>query len=574
MKRHLWSMSLIGLTLLALAQCLYAEDWVCKGGDVDCLRNAIKEANGNGEANTVTLEAGSYILTTADPATEGEESGVVVNGRLVMIGAGDANTFIERKATAASRFRVMEVTEKGSLRVEGLTIRGGAARGDGGGILNRGELQLHNSAVEKNTAAGGGGGLAVVDDGKALLWGTIVARNTAEGPGPACVGPVISLGNNIFDYPCTPTPRADDLTLVPEDYSADLLSQPSGTGGTAVASSRFAFATSKASGRIYGFTIDASGRMSANGSVAACNGPVGLAIDHTRQWLWAACADKLFQVVGFKIDANGQLTRQQQVVVDGAPSAVAVAPSNFKLYVTKSLALPVVSGPDHVSYTLQQYTINQKTGLLTFDEEQRTQGADPDAVVSTPQGDFVLVANTTGNDIKIFRANPFTGGITAAGGLTLTGRSPTSLAFTPQGDLLMVGCERDGVYMYALDHSSGQLTLVDHRGSFAAGVGVSPDGSSAIVTWWDQPHTVTAYTIDYAAKKLVLRQTIVDTGGEPSTHNGSVQFKDSATFYVANIRSQGNQPGNVQRYTMDRIKVTAQEYLSAGLQTAALAIAK
>src|SRR5439155_15800377 len=50
MKRYLWSMSLIGLALLACAQSLYAADWPC--GDVACLINAIKEANGNGEANT------------------------------------------------------------------------------------------------------------------------------------------------------------------------------------------------------------------------------------------------------------------------------------------------------------------------------------------------------------------------------------------------------------------------------------------------------------------------------------------------------------------------------------------
>jgi 6-phosphogluconolactonase (cycloisomerase 2 family) len=570
MKRYLWSLSLIGLALLAFAQSLYAADWPC--GDVACLINAIKEANGNGEANTITLRAGHYILTTADAATG---SGVVVAGTMDIESEDPEHpedTVLERAPTAPP-FRLVYVGQTGNLTVTGVTIKGGKTSDLGGGILSAGASHLRSIDVVGN-AARAGGGLATAREGMITLWSTIVAGNTAEETDPGCHGKlssVISLGNNLTDDPtgCNPTLRADDLNL-----GADPLSQPSGTGGPAVASSRFAFATSKASGMIFGFTIDASGRMSANGSVAACNGPVGLATDHTRQWLYVACGDKPFEVVVFRIDAAGRLTLQQKVPVSGAPSAVAVAQSNCCLYVTKSLALPVVAGPDQVSFTLQRYMINRSDGQLTFAEEQRTQGADPDAVVQSPQGDYTITANASGNDLMTFRTDPISGQMTVVE-LTPTGRTPTSLAFTSQGDLLMVGCERDGVYMYALNHSSGHLTLVDHQGSFAAGVGVSPDGASLIATYWDDK-TVVAYTIDHTVQKLVRRQIVADTGGEPSTYNGSVMFNDSGTFYVVNIHDQtGYKAGDVQRYTMDSLgKVTAQEYLSAGLQPAALAIAK
>jgi 6-phosphogluconolactonase (cycloisomerase 2 family) len=583
MKPHLWSMSLIGLALLALTQSLYAADWTC--GDVDCLRNAIKEANGNGEANTLRLEAGHYILMMAHPTAEGEESGLSVTGTIHITGADPEHpeqTVLERAATDPP-FRLVYVARTGNLTIEGLTISGGRTSSLGGGILIEGELHLRNIDMVGN-AARAGGGFATNVEGKVTLWSTIVARNTAEETGPAChqdkLGSVISLGNNLIDDPtgCNLALRADDLTWVSNDgYGADLLNQPSGTGGPAVAAPRVAFVTNTAPGTISQYTIDASGRMSANGSVAACQEPVGLAIDNTHRWLYVACSGKSFQIAVFRIESTGGLTLLQRMPVSGSPSAVAVHPSNCCLYVTKSLALPVEAGgsPGSTSFTLQRYTIDPPTGLLAFAEEQRTQGADPDVVVVAPQGDLAFVGNTSGASVMTFRTDPISGRMTPIG-LTPTGDSPTSMVVTPQGDLLIVGCKsKYGVYMYAIDRPSGRLTQVYHTGSFAAGLGVSPDGASLMATYWDDK-TVVVYTIDHAARKLVLRQTVVDTGGRPSTFNGSVMFNGVGSFYVVNsVNQTGYQAGNVQRFTVDAAgKVMAQEYVPAGYQAAALATAK
>src|SRR5712692_11050908 len=54
------------LSLVSLAPTSQAADFTCAAGDVACLIDAINQANANGEVNTITLEAGTYPLTTAD----------------------------------------------------------------------------------------------------------------------------------------------------------------------------------------------------------------------------------------------------------------------------------------------------------------------------------------------------------------------------------------------------------------------------------------------------------------------------------------------------------------------------
>jgi hypothetical protein len=47
------------LALVSLAHPGHAADLACAAGDVACLITAITTANANGEANTITLEAGT-----------------------------------------------------------------------------------------------------------------------------------------------------------------------------------------------------------------------------------------------------------------------------------------------------------------------------------------------------------------------------------------------------------------------------------------------------------------------------------------------------------------------------------
>jgi 6-phosphogluconolactonase (cycloisomerase 2 family) len=200
---------------------------------------------------------------------------------------------------------------------------------------------------------------------------------------------------------------------------------------------RFAYVASKASNRVYGYTIDAAtGALMENSSVPACRGPVALTANRTGRWLYVVCGDS-FEVWVFTVGATGQLALLQTMPVYGDPEAGAIAPSDCCLYVTKNLA---GAGPLTTSFTLQRYTINATTGELAFAEEQRTQGANPDAVAVSPQGDYVFVANFSGGasstyaggNVMTFRANPSTGAMTPVG-LVQTGVAPVSLEVDPSG---------------------------------------------------------------------------------------------------------------------------------------------
>ena len=59
------------LSLVSLVPLGQAADFACASGDVACLIDAINQANANGEANTITLEAGTYTLTAAADNTGG-----------------------------------------------------------------------------------------------------------------------------------------------------------------------------------------------------------------------------------------------------------------------------------------------------------------------------------------------------------------------------------------------------------------------------------------------------------------------------------------------------------------------
>ena len=69
-------------TLLLAALVVYAlvsarpgeaADFSCRNGDVACLITAINMANANGQANTITLKAGTYTLTAVNNNTDGRQ---------------------------------------------------------------------------------------------------------------------------------------------------------------------------------------------------------------------------------------------------------------------------------------------------------------------------------------------------------------------------------------------------------------------------------------------------------------------------------------------------------------------
>jgi hypothetical protein len=121
--------------VLALSPRVHAAKFTCPAGDVACLIDAINTANANGEANTITLEAGTYTLTAVDNTTIGiGPSGLpLVTSALTLRGAGAEATSIARDASSPS-FRLVTIAAEGILTFEKLTLQGG---GGGGGAFPR-----------------------------------------------------------------------------------------------------------------------------------------------------------------------------------------------------------------------------------------------------------------------------------------------------------------------------------------------------------------------------------------------------------------------------------------------------
>src|SRR5262249_52937035 len=142
-----------------LAPPSQAADFACAAGDVACLIDAINQANANGEANTITLEAGTYTLTAVDNDTDGFNGLPSVTSTLTVQGAGADATIIEGSAAG----RLVHIAAAGILTLDRLTLQGGHVEVPGGsGILNRGTLTLQHSTVAHNGVGvnlGSGGGI-------------------------------------------------------------------------------------------------------------------------------------------------------------------------------------------------------------------------------------------------------------------------------------------------------------------------------------------------------------------------------------------------------------------------------
>jgi hypothetical protein len=165
-----------------LPRAVPAAEFACAGGDVACLIAAITAANANGEANTITLAAGTYTLTAVNNTTVDGPNGLpsITSPLTIMgadipagvgnitiglgnitvgqnpgtgVGVGNLNppTIIEQ-ALGAPDFRLVHIAETGTVVLDRLTLRGGA-----GALANHGTLTLANSVLAGNAHGLSGG---------------------------------------------------------------------------------------------------------------------------------------------------------------------------------------------------------------------------------------------------------------------------------------------------------------------------------------------------------------------------------------------------------------------------------
>jgi hypothetical protein len=143
---------IVSALALVLPHPISAAEFSCAGGDFACLIGAITMANTNGEADTITLAAGTYTLTTINNATIDGSNGLPsITTPLTIKSTMAAPTIIERSIVAPD-FRLFQVAETGALSLDGLTLRNGS-----GAITNRGTGVLANSLLAGNVHGLGAG---------------------------------------------------------------------------------------------------------------------------------------------------------------------------------------------------------------------------------------------------------------------------------------------------------------------------------------------------------------------------------------------------------------------------------
>jgi len=170
--------SVAGAVTFPVTKTADTADGVC---DADCsLREAIIAANAAGGPDTITVPAGTYVLTIAGP--DGEDASangdLDITSDLTISGAGSATTIVDGNGTN----RVFEIFV-GPVSFSGLTIRNGSAAGFGGGIDNRSTstVTITNSTISNNQANGFGGGINNNGAGTVTISNSSVTGNTALG---------------------------------------------------------------------------------------------------------------------------------------------------------------------------------------------------------------------------------------------------------------------------------------------------------------------------------------------------------------------------------------------------------
>lgn len=152
-----------------------SKDGTCNS---DCsLREAIIAAHQQAGVDTITLQAGTYLLTLSD---------LDITSSVNIVGVGASTTIIESNGTD----RIFEVRPDITVTIDKVTIRNGRLStangytyqtGNGSGILNQGTLTLSNSIVSGNVSQGDGGG--IFNSGTLTLSHTTVSGNQANNRG-------------------------------------------------------------------------------------------------------------------------------------------------------------------------------------------------------------------------------------------------------------------------------------------------------------------------------------------------------------------------------------------------------
>jgi hypothetical protein len=355
---------------------VHAAVFQCPAGDVACLIAAINTANGNGEDNTITLEAGTYTLTTVDNETDGPNGLPSITGPLAITGAGAEMTIIARDANAPP-FRILHVAATGTLIVQGVTLAGGAAEplvefsdGIGGSLFDAGGgVELLHCRVTGNSAGapptdslGGGihnGGVMTITD--SLIADNVAGADLDNGAGISnSVGGTLTLlrsivrGNGLVQGSGGGIHNRGVMTVVDSTISDDSITDEQGggifNGGTLTVTN-----STIADNRVAGTGASGGGGIANFGTVTVTNSTIA-------GNLCVGCegGGVIFNVGGMVELQNTILARNQSGTVEEPGAGPDCAGP------VTSLGTNLIGDPSDCDITLQPTDLTGDPGLGAF----------------------------------------------------------------------------------------------------------------------------------------------------------------------------------------------------------------
>ncbi|MDP5183437.1 right-handed parallel beta-helix repeat-containing protein [Blastococcus sp. BMG 814] len=159
-------------------------------GDGECadawgqcsLRAAVQQADASGGGTVVLAKKATYALTLHGEDDTGAAGDLDVSSAVTIEGNGAT-------VDARGEHRVFDVLAGGWLKLNHLTVTGGAALGEGlpasgGGVRNAGVLEVERSTITGNTATRAGGGIEASPGSTTTINRSTLSHNsTGAGPG-------------------------------------------------------------------------------------------------------------------------------------------------------------------------------------------------------------------------------------------------------------------------------------------------------------------------------------------------------------------------------------------------------
>ncbi len=344
--------------------------------------------------------------------------------------------------------------------------------------------------------------------------------------------------------------------------SAQTSKAPVGTGASSVTihpARRFAFvtngsngvpggATSVAANSVSVYALDAvTGAISGPIDSKPANGnPISVVVHPSGKLVYVVNEVRFGTTVGnisvYSVDATtGALTPQGTSADLLGPPATAIAftPSGRFALVTY---IPAPTGSTTYFDTVEAYSVDAATGLLTGPVSGALTGDNPWAVAVTPDGKSAYVASlgTQGsvNDLTRYAIDPTSGSLTRRDSMYLGGE-PASLAIDPEGRFLYAARQQvdnnQNLFVFGIDGASGALSALTNvltsNGSGPIAVVADPQAQFVYATG---DGAIVPYVLDAATGTVVAGtpSAPVASGADGGGVGDPFQFAASGTSPV------------------------------------------